>query len=47
MQQLMGCQLVTMVCPVQVTSTNVDIATVAPDYHLYAQSEVEEVISRL
>lgn len=31
----------------QVTSTNVDIATVAPDYHLYNQSEVEEVISRL
>jgi len=32
---------------VQVTSTNVDIATVAPSYHLYDQSEVEDVISRL
>ncbi|KAL3132538.1 Proteasome subunit alpha type-5-A, variant 2 [Trebouxia sp. C0010 RCD-2024] len=31
----------------KVTSTNVDIATVAPNYHLYSQSEVEEVISRL
>ncbi|KAA6427551.1 MAG: 20S proteasome alpha subunit E [Trebouxia sp. A1-2] len=31
----------------KVTSTNVDIAAVAPSYHLYNQSEVEEVISRL
>ncbi|DBA93567.1 hypothetical protein WJX82_000246 [Trebouxia sp. C0006] len=31
----------------KVTSTNVDIATVAPSYHLYDQSEVEDVISRL
>ena len=34
-------------CGMQVTATNVDIATVAPSYHLYNQSEVEEVISRL
>lgn len=31
----------------QVTPTNVDIATVAPHYRLYKPSEVEEVISRL
>jgi 20S proteasome subunit alpha 5 len=31
----------------KITSTNVDIARVAPKYHLYTQSEVEEVMSRL
>ena len=31
----------------QVTSTNVDIARVAPKYHLYTTAEVEEVMSRL
>lgn len=31
----------------KVTSTNVDIARVAPTYHLYTEAEVEEVISRL
>lgn len=40
-------QFVQMDFSVQVTSTNVDIATVAPHYHLYSQTEVEEVISRL
>lgn len=31
----------------QVTSTNVDIARVAPKWHLYSPSEVEEVFARL
>jgi 20S proteasome subunit alpha 5 len=31
----------------KVTATNVDIARVAPAYHLYTEAEVEEVISRL
>lgn len=31
----------------QVTPNNVDIAKVAPTYHLYTPSEVEAVISRL
>lgn len=37
-------------CPAplaQVTATNVDIARVAPKWHLYTPEEVEEVISRL
>lgn len=33
-------------CP-QVTATNVDIARVAPKWHLYTPEEVEEVIARL
>lgn len=32
---------------VQITPTNVDIAAVAPCYHLYSQAEIEEVVSRL
>ena len=31
----------------QVTSTNVDIARVAPKWHLYSPAEVEGVIARL
>ena len=31
----------------QVTATTVDIAKVAPSYHLYSQEEVEGVITRL
>lgn len=31
----------------KVTKTNVDIATVAPKYHLYTQDEVQGVIDRL
>ncbi len=31
----------------QVTDTNVDIASVAPAYHLYSQDEIQDVISRL
>lgn len=31
----------------QVTATNVDIARVAPKWHLYTPTEVEEVIARL
>lgn len=31
----------------QVTATNVDIARVAPSYHLYSTEEVEAVIGRL
>lgn len=31
----------------QVTATNVDIARVAPTYHLLSVAEVEEVIARL
>ena len=31
----------------KVTSTNVDIATVAPKFHLATKEEVEEIISRL
>ena len=31
----------------QVTATNVDIARVAPKWHLYTVAEVEEVIGRL
>jgi 20S proteasome subunit alpha 5 len=30
-----------------VTATNVDIAKVAPNYHLYTEEEVEAVIGRL
>jgi 20S proteasome subunit alpha 5 len=30
-----------------VTPTNVDIASVAPKYHLYSHAEVEAVIARL
>lgn len=33
--------------PAQVTATNVDIARVAPKWHLYTPEEVEEVITRL
>lgn len=33
--------------PAQVTATNVDIARVAPTYHLYTVEEVEGVIGRL
>ena len=33
--------------PAQITPTNVDIAAVAPVYHLYSQAEIEEVVSRL
>lgn len=32
---------------VQVTATNVDIAAVNPDYHLYTVEEVDSVIARL
>lgn len=35
------------VAAAQVTPTNVDIASVAPQYHLYTTAEVEEVITRL
>ena len=31
----------------QVTPINVDIATVAPQYKLYTQDEISEVIARL
>jgi 20S proteasome subunit alpha 5 len=31
----------------KITSTNVDLATVGPKYHLYTQAEVEEVMARL
>ncbi|BDA41266.1 Proteasome subunit alpha type-5 [Coccomyxa sp. Obi] len=31
----------------KVTATNVDIACVAPTYHLYTKEEIEEVVSRL
>ena len=31
----------------QVTSTNVDIARIAPKYHLYTEAEVQDVMSRL
>ena len=31
----------------KVTATNVDIARVAPKYHLYAADEVDAVIARL
>ena len=31
----------------QVTATNVDIAKVAPKWHLYSPAEVEAVIARL
>lgn len=31
----------------KVTATNVDIAKVAPAYHLYSTDEVEAVIGRL
>lgn len=36
-----------MLCGTQVTATNVDIASVAPTYHLYTKEEIEEVVSRL
>ena len=31
----------------KVSATNVDIARVAPQYHLYSREEVEAVIARL
>ena len=31
----------------KVTKTNVDIASVAPTYHLYSEAEVQGVIDRL
>lgn len=31
----------------KVTSINVDIARVSPEYHLYTESEVEDVLTRL
>jgi len=34
-------------CSKQVTPNNVDIAKVAPKYHLYTPAEVEAVIARL
>ena len=34
-------------CAPQVTATNVDIAKVAPAWHLYTPEEVEAVIARL
>ena len=35
-------------CPaLQVTPTNVDIATVAPKYHIYTAAEVEALMGRL
>ena len=36
-----------MSCCMQVTPVNVDIAKVAPTYHLYTEAEVQEVIDRL
>ena len=39
-------ELVCLLCG-QITPTNVDIAAVAPTYHLYSQAEIEEVVSRL
>ena len=32
---------------VQISSTNVDIASVAPKFHLYTRAELDEVIGRL
>jgi hypothetical protein len=40
------CSLLAMFL-LQVTPTNVDIASVAPKYHLYNAAEVEAVIARL
>lgn len=37
----------TFLLHLQVTATNVDIARVAPTYHLYTVDEVEGVIGRL
>ena len=31
----------------QVTAVNVDIARIAPTYHLYTKDEIEEVVSRV
>jgi len=31
----------------KITAVNVDIASVAPTYHLYTKEEVEEVLSRI
>jgi hypothetical protein len=33
--------------PAQVTSTNVDIARIAPKYHIYSVDEVQALINRL
>lgn len=46
---ILGAAHLTPVHPwmVQVTATNVDIACVAPTYHLYTKEEIEEVVSRL
>ena len=33
--------------PCQVTATNVDVARVAPKYHLYTEEEVQALIGRL
>lgn len=39
--------LIDLLYCLQVTPNNVDIAKVAPTYHLYTPAEVEAVISRL
>lgn len=31
----------------KVTDVNVDIATIAPEYHLFSQTEVAEVLGRV
>jgi hypothetical protein len=41
------CLLFTPRPALQVTSTNVDMASVAPKWHLYSSEEVEAVIGRL
>jgi hypothetical protein len=32
---------------VQISDTNVDIASLAPKFHLYSREELDEVIDRL
>mmetsp|Transcript_5065 Transcript_5065/g.11009 ORF Transcript_5065/g.11009 Transcript_5065/m.11009 type:complete len:240 (+) Transcript_5065:113-832(+) len=45
--EVLALSILKQVMEEKVTSTNVDIARVAPKYHLYTQAEVEEVMSRL
>eukprot|EP00850_Spirogloea_muscicola_P024185 SM000468S16946 [mRNA] locus=s468:14640:15789:+ [translate_table: standard] len=45
--ELLALQTLKQVMEEKVTSTNVDIASVAPRFHLYNKEEVEEVLSRL
>jgi hypothetical protein len=47
LSSVVGEHLILLSHSVQVTPNNVDIAKVAPKYHLYTPAEVQAVIARL